>query len=293
MTSEYDGRIDNIDLPCPTNLEIQLSVITEDHFLGDVKIKWDTDSGGTFQLDVDVLEKYIGDEERSNVPVIKYLPQEHSPAYCGDLRLHSVTHYRNLPAESRGVRDALEGCRASHEMGPGSEMTISNTDNGPPIMRFDASGAKRIDSCHKTFLYCCSLYDSSQILTRESASAMYDGTYTHGSVFQSSRELARLIVERFGATIGKLSTENAEVPEGDSFSRTYAWIVHGPVKYVAGPPQGLHGIEAFFTKPDAYRSQNEYRFWIGMLGMPAQSDKATIDLPVPAELVTGVELGSA
>ena len=290
MTSEYDGRVHNIDFPCPANIEIQFSVITEEHFLGDVKIRWDTDSGGTFQLDVAVFEKYVGDEECSDVPVIKYLPKEHSPACCGSLRLRPVTHYRNLPAESRGVRDALEGCRASHEMGPGSEMTISNAENGPPIMRFDASGAKRIDSCHKTFLYCCSLYDRGQTLTRESATAMYSENYTHGSVFQSSKELACFIAERFGATIGKSIGDNAEVPEGDSFSSTYVWIVHGPVKYVADPSERFHGIQDFFTKPDIYRSQNEYRFWIGMNGMPAQSDNATIDLPVPPELVTGVEL---
>ena len=84
--------------------------------------------------------------------------------------------------------------------------------------------------------------------------------------------------------------ENGKVPKGNW--KTYAWIVYGPVKYLAEPLQRLHGIDSFFTKPDEeiYRNQNEYRFWLGMLNGKNQCDKATIDLTVPPEFVTGVAL---
>lgn len=292
MASEYDGRIGSIDLPCSANLEIQFSVITDEHCLGHVEHEWKNESGDEFHLRVFVYEKYLGDEEHSDVPIIKYLPKEYSPAHYGHLRVRPVNYYRNLKAEARGVGDALEGCRGPHQFGPGSTMTVRDTDNGPPIMRFDASHATLIDSCSKTFLYCCALYDSEQVLTRESTSAMFGENYTHGSIFGSSKELAKYIGLSFAATIGKILMESGQVPKGDS--HTYIWVVHGPVNYLADPPLMLHGINSFFTKPDEeiYRNQNEYRFWLGTFDGQAQPDHATIDLPVPPELVTGVELGS-
>ena len=188
MTNEYDGRIDNIDMPCPANLEIQFSVITEDHHWDRHEYEAAYESGHKMHLAFDIYEKYIGDGEHSDVPIIKYSSKQHAPAYCGSLLLRPVNYYRALPSESRGVGDALEGCREPHEMGIGSEMTITSLEDGTS-MRLDASGAKKIDSCHKTLMYCCSLYDGNQVLTRESARDIFREDYTHGSIFPSSKKL--------------------------------------------------------------------------------------------------------
>ena len=266
----------------------------EDHFLCTLRAEAAYDSGDRIQFDIDLFEKYIGDEAHSNVPVVKYSSESYAPSSCGSLRLHTLNYYRGLATESPGVGDALEGCRRSHVMEAESKMTITSAEDGTSIT-LDASGANVTDSCHKTFIYCCSLYESDQILTRESARDVFGQDYTHGSIFRSSNELAKHIVQSFAATIGREIAENTDPPEGNSYGRrTCAWIVYGPVGYIEDTPPALHNIAAIFTKPDEeiYRKQNEYRFWVGFANNPAQSDEASIDLPVPPEFVTDVKLGT-
>ncbi len=290
MKAEFDGSIGGIGgLHCSANLEIQFSVITEEHYWGNVEFHWKNESDDEFHLRVDAFAKYLGDEDYSEIPVIKYSTKDNAPAYRDELRLRPVNYFRKLPAESRGVGDALEGCRSPHQMGPGSEMTITNEEDGTSL-RMNLAGANITDDCHKTFMYCCSFYDSNHVLSRESARRAFAQDYSHGSIFLSSKQLADRIIESFAATLGQELMESGKVPKG--YSATYVWIVYGPVKYLADPPQGLHGIDSFFTKPaeKIYRNQNEYRFWLGMLHGQAQSDNATIDLPVPSGFGTGVEL---
>ena len=165
----FDGAITEISFPCLVQLEVDLSVTVEDHVLHTLRGIAEFDPGNRIQLDIDLFEKYIGDEEHSNVPIIKYSTDSYAPASCGSLRLRTLNYFRGMATESPGVGDALEGCRRSHKLGAGSEMTITSEEDGTSI-RVDASGAKVTDSCHKTFIYCCSLYESNQILTRESAS---------------------------------------------------------------------------------------------------------------------------
>jgi len=50
---EYDGSITNISLPCMVQLEVQLSVIKEEHYLNTVKCEWENESGEEFRLHVD------------------------------------------------------------------------------------------------------------------------------------------------------------------------------------------------------------------------------------------------
>ena len=172
-------------------------------------------------------------------------------------------------------------------------MTITSEEDGTSI-RLDASGANVTDSCHKTFIYSCSLYESDQILTQESARDIFGQDYTHGSIFWTAKALAEHIVVSFAATIGREIAESTDHPEGNSYrGRTCAWIVHGPVGYMEDTTPALHNIASIFTKPDEeiYRNQNEYRFWVGFANNPAQSDEASIDLPVPPEFVTHVKLG--
>ena len=292
MAKEYDGTITNISFPCMVQLEVDLSVTVEDHFLHTLRAEAEFESGNRIQFDIDLFEKYIGDEEHSDVPVIKYSTESYAPASCGSLRLHTLNYYRGLATESPGVGDALEGCRQSHVMGAGSEMTITSEEDGTSI-RVDASGANVTDSCHKTFMYCCSLYESDQILTQENARDIFGQDYTHGSIFRSAKELAEHIILSFAATIGREMAESTEPPEGNSYGRrTRAWIVHDPVGYMEDTTPALHNVASIFTKPDEeiYRNQNEYRFWVGFANTPAQSDDASIDLPVPPEFVTDVKL---
>ena len=291
MAKEYDCAITNISFPCLVQLEVDLSVTVEDQFLHTLQVEAEFDSGNRIQLDIDLFEKYIGDEEHSNVPIIKYSTDSYAPASCGSLRLRTLNYFRGMATESLGVGDALEGCRRSHMLGAGSEMTITSEEDGTSI-RMDASGAKVTDSCHKTFIYCCSLYESNQILTLESARDIFGQDYTHGSIFRSAKELAQHIVRSFAATISLAITESTEPPEGNSYWRACAWIVHGPVGYMDDTTPALHNIASLFTKPneEIYRNQNEYRFWVGFANTPAQSDDASIDLQVPPEFVTGVKL---
>ena len=292
MAKEYEGAITNISFPCMVQLEVDLSVTVEDHFLHTLRSETEFDSGNRIQLDIDLFEKYIGDEEQSNVPIIKYSTDSYAPASCGSLRLRTLNYFRGMATESPGVGDALEGCRRSHMLGAGSEMTITSEEDGTSI-RVDASGAKVTDSCHKTFVYCCSFYESNQMLTRESARAIFGQDYTRGTIFRSAKELAQHIVLSFAATIGREMVESTEPPEGNSYGRrACAWIVHGPVGYMDDTTPALHNIASLFTKPneEIYRTQNEYRFWVGFANTPAQSDDASIDLPVPSEFVTDVKL---
>lgn len=264
----------------------------EDYFLQTWRCEAEFESGSKIQFDIDLFEKYIGDEEHSNVPIIKYSTNDYAPASCGSLRLRTLNYFRGMATESPGMGDALEGCRLPHMLGAGSEMTITSEEDGTSI-RLDASGAKVTDSCHKTFIYCCSLYESNQALTRQSARAIFGQDYTRGSIFRSSKELAQHIVRSFGATVGREIAKNTEPPAGNSHGkRACAWIVHGPVRYVDDTTPALHNIASLFTKSDdtIYRDQNEYRFWMGFANTPAQSDDASIDLPFPPEFVTDAEL---
>ena len=291
MVTEYDGAITGIDLPCPMLMEVARSVVVGDYRLGKVRHEGTYESGSKIQLDVGLFEKYVGDEEHSDVPIIKYSTKSHAPASCGSLRLHTPNYYRTLETESPGVGDTLEGCRISHEWQDGSELTITSLEDGTSI-KLNATGANSTDGCHKTFMYCCSLYESNHGLTQESARDIFRQDYTHGSVFRSSKELAQRIVLSFAATIGRNMLEAAEPIEGNSSSTARAWIVHGPVEYLDDTITKSRTIESLFTKPnnEIYRNQNEYRFWVGFSNTPVQSDEATIDIPVPPEFVTAVEL---
>ena len=137
---------------------------------------------------------------------------------------------------------------------------------------------------------CTSLGSESNLLDLEKANDLFDPRYTHGSTFQSSKELARNILKSYGSTIVHSIVEAAQPDFEESFARTYAWMVHGPVRYLPEVDMGLGGIASYFTKPDIYRNQNEYRFWCGFSDTPAQSDKATISLPIPEGMATLVAL---
>ena len=291
MVREFDGEVTGIDLPCPILIEVALSVAVEDHHLGVCRNEAEYDSGRTIRLDVDLFEKYLGDEEHSDVPIVKYSTESHAPALCNNLRLRTPNYYRTLETGSPGLGDPLEGCRVSHESPIGSQLIMTPSAEGTSII-LDASGANRTDGCFKTFMYCCSLHRNNHVLTRESARDIFGQDYTHGSVFPSSKELAKHIIAAFAATVGRLMLENAEPAEGDSFARACAWIVHGPVKYFADTSPNFRTIESLFMKPndDIYRNQNEYRFWVGFSDTPVQSDDAAIALPVPRELATAVDL---
>ena len=80
-------------------------------------------------------------------------------------------------------------------------------------------------------------------------------------------------------------------PNGEeSFASTYAWIVHGPVRYLPDVGVGIQGIESYFTKPDMYRNQNEYRFWVGFNDTPSQKDEATISISIPNGIASAIAL---
>lgn len=291
MAREFAGVVTSVDLPCPILLDVAFSVAVEDHHLDVFWCEAKYDSGSTVRLGVDVFEKYLGDEEHSDVPIVKYSAKGHAPALCNSLRLCTPNYYRTLETVSPGLGDPLEGCRASHEWPIGSQLTVNAPAEGTSIV-LDASRANRTDGCFKTFMYCCSLYENNRVLTREIAKDVFEQDYTYGSVFPSSRELAKHIIAAFVEKIGRERLESAEPAEGNSFARAYAWIVHGPVKYLAGTTPNFRTIGSLFTKPDdeIYRNQNEYRFWVGFSGTPVQSDDEAITLPVPREAVIAVEL---
>ena len=291
MDQEYDGRIDNIGLPDIILLEVQTSVLVESNYLCRVQHSAEYDSGNKLRIDIDLFEHYLGDEEYSDVPVIKYSTERFAPALCGELRLCTPNYFRTFEVGAAGLRDPFEGCRTSHRFEAGSELVATSLEDGR-TWRFDAGGANKICICHKTFVYSTSIGSYINRLNRDAAKTLFDQDYSHGSVFRSSKELARQIVLRFAATIGR-EMLNVSEPQGeDSIQRTCAWIIHGPVEYKPETDATPSRIKSYFTKPDIdiYRNQNEYRFWIGFNDTPAQSDKAEILLPVPKEIVTAIEL---
>ena len=82
--------------PVPYCWMLRFSVAVEDHRLGRLQSEAEYDSGRTVRLDVDVFEKYLGDEEHSDVPVVKYSAKNHAPALCNNLRLRTPNYYRTL-----------------------------------------------------------------------------------------------------------------------------------------------------------------------------------------------------
>ena len=290
MEQEYDGRIDNIDLPDLILLEVRTSVLIESNYRGKVQFSAEYESGDKLRLDIDLYEQYLGDEEYSNVPVVKYSTEKFAPALSYEVRLKTPNYYRGLEVGAPQLSDEFEGCRFSHQWGPGSEMVMTPEDRSGRRFVFDASGATTIDLCTKTFMYCTSLDSEGNRLDLDKANTLYGPGYTHGSSFRSSKELAHHILESFAATIGRSLLDVAEPNGEESFARTYAWIVHGPVRYLSDVDMGIGGIESYFTNPDVYRNQNEYRFWVGLNNNPVQSDEAEILLPVPMKMVTAAKL---
>ncbi len=290
MSENFDGTITSIDLPCPILIEVSFSVAVEENLSEVVELEYAYPSGREVRLEITLFEKFIGDKELSDVPVIKYSSERFAPALCNSIRLRTPNYYRTLESKYSGLGDPLEGCGVPHLFSPKTKMTVTSED-GPSLV-FDASGARKTDSCSKAFMYCTSLYSSGQILSQDTAREMLDEEYTYGSVFPSSSRLATHILKAFAGTIGRSMLNGEEPAEEGSLAHAYAWIVHGPVNYSNNrdfiPPR----IESLFTKPDEdiYRVQEEYRYWVGFSDTPAQSDEATIRLPIPPEMSTAIEL---
>ena len=291
MAREYDGTVTRIDLPCPLLIEVAHSIAVDDNLLHVLRGEGTYASGSQIQFEVALFEKYLGAEGHSDVPVIKYSARSYAPALCDKLALRTPNYYRTLETESPGLGDPLEGCRITHESADGSELILTSSTEGTSIV-LDAGGVIRTDGCFKTFLYCASLYQDDNVMSRERASTIFGQDYTHGSVFQSSKQLAHQIIKSFAATVSRSMLENAQPAEGKSFAGTCAWIVHGPVQYLRDSSPTLRRIESLFTKTDdeVYRNQNEYRFWVGFSNTPVQSDEATLSLPLPKDFATLVEL---
>ncbi len=290
MEQEYDGRIDNISLPDIILLEVQTSVLSKSNCLGRAEARAEYDSGNKLHIDIDLFEQYLGDEEYSDVPVVKYSTERFAPALCNQLRLCTPNYYRWLDTGELGLYDPLEGCRFSHQWGPGSEMVMTPEDGSGRRFVFDASGATQIDLCTKTFMYCTSLDSESNLLDLEKAKALYKSDYTHGSVFKNAKQLAQGILETFAKAVGLSMLEVAEPNYEESFVTTYAWIVHGPVRYLPDVDMGIQGIKSYFTKPDMYRNQNEYRFWVGLKDNPSRKNEAELLIPIPNGMASAIAL---
>ena len=290
MEHEYDGKIDNIDMPDPILLEVQTSVLVESNYRGEVQYSAEYDSGNKLRLDIDLYEQYLGDEEYSNLPVVKYSTERFTPALCNQLRLRTPNYYRGLETGAAGLYDQFEGCRFPHRFGTGSKMVMTPEDGSGKRFVFDASGATKIDLCTKTFMYCTSLDSESNLLDLEKATVLYGSDYTHGSVFKNAKQLAQGILEAFAKAVGRPMLEVAEPDGEESFARTYAWIVHGPVRYLPDVDMGMKGIESYFTKPDMYRNQNEYRFWVGLNDNPSQKDEAELLISILNGMASGIAL---
>ena len=290
MEQEYDGRIDNISLPDIILLEVQTSVLSKSNYLGRAEARAEYDSGNKLHIDIDLFEQYLGDEEYSDVPVVKYSTERFAPALCNQLRLCTPNYYRWLDTGALGLYDPLEGCRFSHQWGPGSEMVMTPEDGSGRSFVFDASGATKIDLCTKTFMYCTSLDSESNLLDLGKAKVLYRSDYTHGSVFKNARQLAQGILEAFAKAVGLSMLQVAEPNYEESFARTYAWIVHGPVRYLPDVDMGIQGIKSYFTKPDMYRNQNEYRFWVGLKDNPSQKDEVELLISIPNGMASAIAL---
>ena len=292
MAGKYDGEVTSIDLPCPMLLEVATSIAVEENRRGRIRIEATYASGIKVEFNVALFEKYLGDEGLSDVPIIKYSAKSYAPALCNSLRLRTPNYYRTLETPSPGLVDPLEGCRISHEWSEGSELVMTSSEDGTSIV-LDAGGANRTDGCFKTFTYCSSLYQENHAFTRDNVRAIFDEDYTHGSVFPSSRQLARYIVRSFATALSQKMLENAE-PSGDNsfWANACAWIVYGPVQYLPDTGPVLATVGSLFSKAEVeiYRNQREYRFWVGFSNTPVQSDEATISLPLPDNFATLVEL---
>ena len=301
MEREYDEII-SVELPDPILREVETSVLVESNYVDRLKATAEYDSRNKLHIDIDLFEQYIGDEKYSDVPVVKYSTEKFAPGLCNQLRLCTPIYYRWVDIGSPGLYDPLEGCRFSHTFETGSLSLTAEYESGIREHELDLTGATREDLCIKTFMYCTSVYLDSGLLSKRDANAVFKQDYTHGSVFRSSKELAQHILIFFAvkcssailkmeaARIGRSILEVAEPDGEESLAIPYAWIVHGPVSYLQKGDMGIEGIESYFTKPDIYRNQNEYRFWCGFSDTPDQSDKAEIFLPVPMEIVTAIEL---
>ena len=290
MEREYDGRIDNLELPDLILLEVQHSVMVESNFMCTIQHSAEYDSGTELRVDIDLFEKYFGDDAESGVSVTKYSTKSKAPALCGQLQLRTPNYYRGVETKTSGLSDPFEGCRFPHRLGTGSEMVMTPEDGSGRCFVFDASGATKIDLCTKTFMYCTSLDSESNLLDLEKANALYDPDYTHASVFKNASQLAQRILMTFAKVISRCMLEKAE-PDGEgSPARAYAWMVHGPVRYLPDVDMRIQGIESYFTKPDSYRNQNEYRFWVGFSDTPSQEDEAQMLIGIPDGMATIVAL---
>ena len=290
MEQEYDGRIESIGLPDFILLEVSTSVLVESNYRGRVQCSAEYDSGNKLRLDIAQYEQYLGDEECSNVPVVKYSAEEFAPALCGQLRLRTPNYYRGLEVGAPGLSDQFEGCRFSHQLEPGSEMVIEPEGGSGEGLVFDASGATTIDLCSKTFMYCTSLDSESNFLSLENAKTLFGPDYTHGSVFKNAKQLAQGILTAYAKVVGRSMLDATEPNSEESFAETFAWIVHGPVRYLPDVDIRIQGIESYFTKPDMYRDQNEYRFWVGFNHTPSQKDEAELLISIPDGMASGIAL---
>ena len=301
MEREYDEII-SVELPDPILREVETSVLVESNYVDRLKATAEYDSRNKLHIDIDLFEQYIGDEKYSDVSVVKYSIEKFAPALSLNVRLKTPNYYRGLDISGTGLADPFEGCRFSHKFETGSYLSLTAKDeSGIREHELELTGARK-DLCAKTFMYCTSVYLDSGLLSKRDANAVFKQDYTHGSIFRSSKELAQHILKIFAERIrrsilGMVETTSSrsilEVAEPDgeeSLAMPYAWIVHGPVSYLQKGDMGIEGIESYFTKPDIYRNQNEYRFWCGFSDTEVQSDKAEIFLPVPMEIVTAIEL---
>ena len=137
MEQEYAGKIDNISLADFILLEVQHSVMVESNYLAKAEASAEYNSGNKLRLDIDLFEQYLGDEEPLNVPVIKYSTEEFAPALTGNVRVKTPNYYRGLELCGTGLADALEGCRFSHQWGPGSTMEVTPEDGSGKRLRWN------------------------------------------------------------------------------------------------------------------------------------------------------------
>ena len=242
------------------------------------------------RIDIDLYEKYFGDDAESGVSVVKYSTEGNAPALCGQLRLRTPNYYRGLETGAPGLYDQFEGCRFSHRFETGSEMVMTPEDGSGRSFVFDAGGATKIDLCTKTFMYCTSLDSDCNLLDLEKANALYGPDYTHGSVFKNAKQIAQGILMAFAKAVSRSMLEVAKPNGEESFARAYAWMVHGPVRYLPEVDMRIEGIESYFTKPDSYRNQNEYRIWVGFSDTPSQNDEAQMLVGIPDGMATVVAL---
>lgn len=282
---EYDGSITSIDMPCSILLDVLGSVVVEENYMDTLRATCTYESGQKIHLNVQLFEKRMGNENSLDVPVIKYSSKDHAPALNKSIRLRTPNYYRTLESSSSGLGDPLEGCRVTHELSSGSQMVMT-ASTGESFL-FDCTAARKTDSCFKTFMFCTSIFYENRLLPQNVTAGTFGEAYTHGSVFLSSKELARHIVTHFAFVVSDSMLKNEEStnkePTNEELTaNSSAWIVHGPVNYEVSNESIPPTISSLFTKPDkeVYRIQDEYRFWVGFSNTPVQADEATIALSV-------------